>query len=190
MLCSGFSKYEIKNSGWGKPCLFLLLFAQCQCLRLQRLIDWLIIHEAVYFNWKIAGALSRYLQISELTFKLRPINFLTESNTTRWKQKACIKCFRKEGIVLFSMQEFCDDFCSARFCLYFLAGSREPSRFNFFDRRYLSSDRSKQRFRQKSFLMLGRTGNTTNGTYKCGAMIDWLIDEGNNRILRFLVRKE
>ena len=53
------------------------------------------------------------------------------------------KCFPEEGIVLFLIQEFCDDFCSKRSYPYFLAGSCEPSRFNYSDRHYLSRDRSR-----------------------------------------------
>ena len=70
----------------------------------------------------------------------------TESNTTRWKQKSGMKVFPKERIVLFSTENFCDDFCSIRFYLHFLAGSCEASRFIPFHRYYSTSDRQKQPF--------------------------------------------
>ena len=106
------------------------------------------------------------------------INRLTESNTARWKQKACIKIFPQERIVLFSMQGFCDDFCLIHFYLYFPAGSHEPSRFTFFHRYYLSSEKSTK----KSLLMLRRSGNTTNGIHNHSPRVDWLIDSDKNCI--------
>ena len=99
--------------------LFVIAFVCTVLMAMPPTLDWLIIHGAIYFNWTIARVLSRHLQISKLSYEWRQSNRLTESNTTKRKQKVYIEFFPGEGIVLFSMEEVCGDFCSARFYLYF-----------------------------------------------------------------------
>ena len=139
-------------------------------------LDWLIIQRVSDFNWEIAGALSRHFKISEFCSNEGKSICLTESSTTRWKEKARIHSFPEERIVLFSTQDFCDDFCSARFYPYFLAGSCEPSEFKFFHGFYSYGEQPTQSFRRKTFLILKRTENTAHVTYNCSTRVDWLID--------------
>ena len=154
--------------------MFVIAFVCTLLVATLPTLDWLIMHGAVYFNWKTAGLWSRLFQNFKTEFQMKANQSPNRIKYNSLKKRRAYNFFLWTRIVLCSIHEFFDYFRSARFYLYFLTGSCGLFRFNFFQRLFIKW--KKQRVWKKSFLMPGRTENTTNSTFKYSTRVDgWLI---------------